>query len=129
MTVSFFGHRIVAEDIRIVLQEILIHLIENKGADIFYVGNHGGFDRIVRKILRGLKVYYPHIQYSVVLAYMPIKRKDDEGCDDDTIFPEGFENNHPKYAIVARNKWMLDRADMLVTYVKDRSGGAAFLKN
>ena len=39
--------------------------------------------------------------------------------------PEGIESVHPRYAITWRNRWMLDRADFVVTYITHSWGGAA----
>ena len=36
---------------------------------------------------------------------------------EDTMFPEGLELVHPRYAIERRNGWMLERSDYFVTYV------------
>ena len=36
---------------------------------------------------------------------------------EDTMFPEGLELVHPRYAIERRNGWMLKRSDYFVTYV------------
>ena len=44
---------------------------------------------------------------------------------DDTMFPEGLELVHPRYAIERRNLWMLERSDYVVTYVHHSWGGAA----
>ncbi len=42
MVCTFFGHRNAPSGVRVALEAVLIDLIENKGADVFYVGNHGG---------------------------------------------------------------------------------------
>ena len=55
------------------LRSTLIDLIANHGVDMFYVGNHGEFDAMVRRTLRELSEKYP-ILYHVVLAYMPEKQ-------------------------------------------------------
>ncbi len=127
---TFFGHRNITKDIEPILYSTLVDLIENKNVNVFYVGNQGGFDYIVRKNLKILKVDYPHIDYAVVLAYMPsIKDKCVYyGCDD-TIYPEEMEKIHPKYAIIERNKWMINVSEYVVTYVKYSSGGAAQFKS
>ena len=54
MTCTFFGHRCVPQKIEPTLRSTLIDLIENHGADLFYVGNHGEFDAMVRRTLREL---------------------------------------------------------------------------
>jgi len=126
MRVSFFGHRLITKDIEPLLRKVLVRLIEDRDANDFYVGNQGDFDRIVRKMLKSLKNEYPHIRYSVVLAYMPVKNSAIDS--EDAVFPEGFEKFHPKYAISLRNKWMVDKSDLLVTYVTSVIGGAARFK-
>ena len=66
MTATFFGHRDAPDTIKPILREKIIDLIENKGVDLFYVGNQGAFDRTAIRVLRGLKEEYPKIQYYVV---------------------------------------------------------------
>ena len=43
----------------------------------------------------------------------------------DTLLPEGIEHVHPRFAISWRNRWMLDHADIVVTYITHSWGGAA----
>ena len=100
--------------------QLLIDLIENKNATVFYVGNHGNFDAMVRRQLEDLSKIYP-IKYYVVLAYMP--GKNDEP-DEHTILPEGIETVPLRFAINYRNKWMLNKADIVITYVTRNFGGA-----
>lgn len=122
MTCTFFGHRDTPESIRPILRATLIDLIENKGATRFYVGNNGLFDAMVTWQLRRLKSDYPHIDYAVVLTYLPTKAQTD---DTPTLYPESQESALPRYAISKRNHWMLRQADYVVTYVNTTIGGAA----
>ena len=129
MTVTFFGHRDTPTNIEDKLRRIIIDLIENFSADLFYVGNQGAFDYMARNILRELKNDYPHIKYYVVLAYMPIEKKELDFTDySETIYPDGLEKTLLKYAIVRRNRWMLEQADTVVVYVAYIVGGAAKFK-
>ena len=121
---TFFGHRECPDSIKIKLREVLIDLIINHNVDMFYVGNQGRFDAIIRSVLRELKIEYPRINYAVVLAYMPGKQTE-YGDHSDTMLPEGIESVHPRYAISWRNNWMLRRADYVVTYITHGWGGAA----
>ena len=129
MTCTFFGHRNVPNEIEPTLRSTLVDLIENHGADLFYVGNHGEFDAMVRRVLRELSAKYP-IKYHVVLAYMPEKRDEFRSEDySDTILPEGLEDVPKRFAINYRNKWMIERSDCVVTYVvRDVGSGAAKFK-
>lgn len=124
MVCTFFGHRECPDRIKPKLRETLIDLIENHNVDLFYVGNQGQFDAMVRHTLRQLKQEYPHIDYAVVLAYMPGKQKEYEDYSD-TMLPEGIETVHPRYAISWRNNWMLKQADYVVTCITHSWGGAA----
>lgn len=121
---TFFGHRDCPETIKPYLREVLTDLIINQGVDTFYVGNQGWFDGIVRSVLRELEQAYPEIHYAVVLAYLPGKTNENDDFSD-TIFPEGIETVHPRYAIEWRNRWMLQRADFVVTCITHPWGGAA----
>ena len=119
-TVTFFGHRDTPKETEPALRLTLIDLIENKNATVFYVGNHGNFDAMVRRQLEDLSKTYP-IKYYVVLAYMP--NKNDES-NEHTILPEGIETVPRRFAINYRNKWMLNKSDIVVTYVSHNFGGA-----
>lgn len=127
MKCTFFGHKDVSDSIAQSLITILTDQIENHSADTFYVGNNGNFDRVVKNILKQLKLIYPHINYYVVLAYMPGKKQAQEDLSD-TIYPEGLEFVPMKYAIDKRNRWMLEKADCVITYVTHNFGGAAKFK-
>ena len=128
---TFFGHKTTPQEIEPYLQATLFDLIKNKNVTSFYVGNHGNFDYLVRKNLKSLKLKYPQIEYAVVLAYMPSKKSERDFMDySDTIYPCGLECTPPKYAIIKRNKWMLDKADYVITYVTTTNvGGAAQFKS
>ena len=122
MTVVFFGHRDAPQTILPHLRAVIASLIE-EGADTFYVGNHGEFDRMVRGGLAAIKARQPSIRYAVALAYLPRSP-----LAYDTVYPEGIENVPPRFAVDARNRWMLAQADVVVTYVCRPYGGAATYK-
>ena len=72
MTVcTFFGHRDCPSSIKSKLWNVLVDLIENHSVSLFYVGDNGYFDRMVRSCLRDLKQQHPQINYAVVLEHMP----------------------------------------------------------
>ena len=120
---TFFGHHDCPASIKPKLREVLTDLIENHSVDVFYVGNNGAFDRIVRSVLRELAREYEHIRYAVVLERMPQKQDGEDYSD--TVLPEGIEKVYPRFAISWRNKWMLRQSDYVVTYVTHSWGGAA----
>ena len=123
---TFFGHRDVTEELEPILYSVITDLIKNQKADKFYVGNHGAFDYTVIKILKSLSKLYSNICYFIVLAYLPTTNS---GIDfSQTIFPDGLENVPPKFAIKKRNIWMIEKSDIVVTYVTRGFGGAAQFK-
>ena len=123
---TFFGHHDCPSSIKPKLREVLIDLIENQSVDMFYVGNKGAFDRLVRSVLRELVQEYSRINYTVVLERLPSKQNEDYSEDfSDTMLPEGIEEVPPRFAISWRNKWMLRQSDFVVTYITHSWGGAA----
>ena len=120
MTCTFFGHRDAPKEIEPALRLTLTDLIEKKNATVFFVGNHGNFDTMVRRQLEDLSRTYP-IKYYVALAYMPNKN---DTIDEHSILPEGIETVPRRFAINYRNKWMLTKSDIVVTYVTRPVGGA-----
>lgn len=126
MTVTFFGHKDTPTTIENDLNKTLIDLIENHNATIFFVGNNGTFDSMVRRQLELLSQTY-NITYNIVLAYLPtVKSKYDDFSN--TILPEGIETTPKRFAISYRNKWMVKQSDIVVTYVTHNWGGAAQFK-
>ena len=121
---TFFGHRNCPDGLKHRLRAVIIDLITNRGIDMFYVGRQGGFDRLVRSVLREITQEYPQVRYAVVLAYMPSEHPV-LGDTSDTMLPEGIELVHPRYAISWRNNWMLQKSDFVVAYVAHSWGGAA----
>ena len=123
---TFFGHRDCPSTVKPRLREVLTDLIEHHSVDVFYVGNKGAFDRLVRSVLRELRRDYPQIDYAVVLERMPGAQNAEYPEDfSDTLLPEGIETVPPRFSISWRNRWMLRRADIVVTYVTHPTGGAA----
>ena len=127
MTVTFFGHRYVQKEIEPMLRSTLIDLIENRGAELFYVGNQGAFDTMVTRVLRELSDHYPIRAYTV-LAYLPVGENIMSEDLLPTILPEGIETAQRRFAISFRNKWMIAQSDFVVTHVTNHiaSGAAQF---
>lgn len=119
---TFFGHRFCYELDEDALR-IEIESLIREGVDVFYVGNQGELDRCAYSVLRKLKRKYPYISVNVVLAYLPGKAKDDEFLGD-TIYPNGLEYVHPRFAIDRRNLWMLNNSEYVVCYIRHSWGGA-----
>ena len=123
MTCIFFGHKDpYGLDIKGLMCSI--EKLIKTGVTTFYVGNQGGFDRIVYSCLKDLKGTHPEISYAVVLAYLPTHPSETNIYQDCSILPEGQEYVHPKFAIEKRNRWMIGQADYCICYINNTWGGA-----
>ena len=126
MICTFFGHRDTPPEIKPLLREVLLDLIQHQGVKQFYVGNQGNFDAMALRLLKEFEKPYS-ITYDVVLAYLP-KKTEPFFEAYYTILPEGIETVPPRFAIEYRNKWMIEHSDIVVTYVTRNFGGAAKFK-
>lgn len=133
LTVSLFGHRII-EDYSAVESKLyeLLRIITQKGyGEIeFLVGKNGDFDLMAASVIRKLKkeTGNENVFLTLVLPYETAELRDNveafESYYDSIEICEASADCNFKYAIVARNRDMIDRSDMVVVYVKNESGGA-----
>ena len=123
MSVTFCGHGKINYDDEI--KNRLKYEIEkaiNKGERDFLLGGYGSFDLLAAHTLKTLKSQYPQIKSTLVIPY--IDRNYDTCLYDDSVYPP-LENVPKKFAIVKRNEWTVDKADIIIAYVEHDWGGAA----
>ena len=123
MIVTFCGHREISDSagsIRTWLNGTVESLIQ-RGANLFYLGGYGAFDRMAASVVGEMKRTYPTIQSVLVLPYLD-STLDPSGYDG-TTYPS-LENVPRRFAIVRRNEWMVQTSDVLVAYVLYTWGGA-----
>lgn len=136
MIVTFCGHSKINtgwNKIRAQLSVAVEKLIQ-EGAALFFSGGYGDFDWMAASVLHELKGRYPHIQSILVLAYLNREQDWDEERHeaweedlklyDGTVYPP-LESVPKRLAIVRRNAWMVDEADVAAAYVCHSWGGAA----
>ena len=123
MTVTFCGHGDypIGSDVIWWLEGTVEDLI-NQGADRFYLGGYGAFDSTAASVVWNAKKSHPDIVSVLVLPYLDAKTVPDRY--DYTTYPP-IENVPKRYAISARNRWAVDKADVVVAYVLHDWGGAA----
>jgi uncharacterized phage-like protein YoqJ len=120
--VTFCGHGDChGDDVRRWLQIQVEKTIE-EGADLFYLGGYGGFDRMAASVVWELKREHPEIQSVLVLPYLD--RKVNTEKYDGTTYPP-LESVPKRFAISRRNQWMVDQSDVVIAYVLHDWGGAA----
>ncbi len=132
-TVSLFGHRII-EDYNAVeskLYELLRIIMQKENREVeFLVGRNGDFDQMAASVIRRLKkeTGKENIYLTLVLPYETAELRNNteafENYYDSIEICEASAECNFKYAIVARNRDMIDRSDMVVVYVKNEFGGA-----
>ena len=122
MIITFCGHSDVAnpDNVRRWLEQTVGDLIQ-RGATRFYLGGYGSFDRLAASILHKVSAANPSIESILVLPYL--NRDAEEDLYDGTIYPP-LENVPKRLAIIKRNEWMVDQADVIVAYVLHDWGGA-----
>ncbi len=125
MICTFFGHSDTPETIKPMLKATITEVIEKENVTDFYVGNHGNFDRMAISILSELEKTRS-IRFFVVLAYHPTEKETAYLAH--TVLPDGIETVPPRFAINYRNKFMLENADFVITYVTHSWGGTAKFK-
>ncbi len=124
MVVTFCGNREISysyleeteKRVRFEVERLI-----NAGATEFLLGGYGKFDHLCARIVKELKEKYPHITSVLVVPY--IDKDYDKNLYDYSIYPE-IERTPKKFAIVKRNEYMVNRADVVVTYLETTFGGA-----
>ena len=125
-TCVFFGHRDINYQIhKEKLVQTLTDLIKNEEFTQFYSGGRGAFDRFCAEVVGELKKSYPQIRNTLVFSYLP--PANEKFClpsyyDDSVYLLE--KRVPPRYAILATNKAMVDKADCLVVGIAWKRGGA-----
>ena len=131
-TVSFFGHRIIEEPLKVEkqLETLICRILLEKEHVEFLVGRDGEFDKLVSSTIRRCKREYrsDNSAHVWVLPYPTAEyQKNEESFRDyyDEIeVCEVAAGSHYKNAHQTRNRAMVDRSDLVVFYIQHESGGA-----
>ena len=131
-TVAFFGHRYIDNPPRVeeLLEEQIRNLIDENEYVEFLVGRNGDFDRCVSSAVRRVRKNYRDDNSSLVLVlpYLTAEYLNNEQYFHDyyTDVEISYEASkaYPKSAIQIRNREMVDRADLVVCYIEENTGGA-----
>lgn len=131
MIITFIGHSFLGENLNLdnkIKFEILKNVKENEKVN-FYCGGYGAFDELCRRVCRNLQKENENFEVVFVTPYItPSQQKkiDDyllNGLYDSVMYPE-LENTPMRFAIIKRNKWMIEHADLIIAYVEYEYGGA-----
>lgn len=130
MIVTFCGHRDFVETAE--AENQLTMFLEKYAREnvrlVFYNGGYGNFDYFAAKCVQRMQEQYSNIRNCLVLPYIDQPFLDRIAVFtnrfDETIYPP-LENVPRRYAIIRRNEWMVDSADVVIACVKYSWGGAA----
>lgn len=124
--IAMFGHRDFNAHRQ--LDEALIpflrDLIRRKKFIEIYIGRDGEFDIYAASLIKRFKNEYDDfnsIELHLILPYDKRNIEDFEKYYDQVYIPISV---HPRIAIVKRNEWMVNQADLIFCYIERQSGGA-----
>lgn len=133
---AFTGHRFLDKDFSVnSLKKQVKRLIE-RGVETFYCGMAQGFDLIAAEVVLHYKKKYKNVQLHACIPcanqekyylaedkkrYFHIIKK----ADEITVLSERYK----KGCMLARDRFMADKADVLLAYCKKSTGGTAYTVN
>ena len=114
----FIGHRECGRELYPALCAAVERHIVEEGAAEFWVGDHGGFDRLAVRALQAAKQSHPGIKLFLLLAWHPSRRAVElpKGFDG-SVYPPGMERVPPRAAIPRANRYAVDNARWLIAAV------------
>lgn len=124
-----FGHRVMLMDVEKPLREVLERLVAERGVAVFYTGGMGEFDELFARTVRSMKRGCPSLRLVLVMPYLTarlnVNKAFYEAQYDEILIPAELDGVHPKAAIGLRNRWMVDRSDIVIAALHRNFGGAA----
>lgn len=87
----------------------------------FYLGGYGNFDNFAYHCTKKYQALHPSARLIFITPYL-LQRETKQKYDE-IIYPS-LENIPPKFALLHRNKWMIEHSDIVIAYVSRRFGGA-----
>ena len=128
MVIAFFGHSNYVSSLDDEKQ--LVELLETAtfGEQVdFYFGGYGNFDNFAYRCAKIYKKYHEDSKLIFITPYLngwlDNKRDFLQKNYDEIIYPD-IEQVPPKFAIIKRNEWIVNKSDYVFTYVKTHYGGA-----
>lgn len=132
MIITFIGHSCLYKH-DFLIPKISSTIIENLSYNdpiVFYCGGYGDFDNICNytcHLIKNTKKISCEIvfitPYITMAQQEKIKHLINSQIYDSVIYPP-LEHIPAKFAIIKRNEWMIEQADLVIAYVKNNFGGA-----
>ncbi len=125
MIITFCGHSDYCgnEDDERRILDLLEENVGNEAAEMF-LGGYGGFDEFAYRCCKKYKTEHPNISLVFVTPYIrALENEENKKKYDLIIYPE-LEKISPRFAISHRNRYMVERADLVVVMIEHSYGGA-----
>ena len=130
---AFTGHRVLTKEFSACKTQAVIEELIARGVRVFYNGMPVGFDLETAKNVLKLKKKYPQIRFVACIPFYGQERgfseaekrlyaKVLESADEQVVLYPSYENG----CFLARDRYMADRADVLVAFCKKPTGGTAY---
>ena len=131
-TISFFGHREIEYFFRYEskVEDIIYKAIESNPYVEILVGRDGDFDTLVSATTQKIRRNVGSARCGITWVLPYEKAEYDNNAEDFNKYYDNVEvytksaNAHPKGAIQIRNRYMVDRSDLVVFFVERKTGGA-----
>ena len=109
------------------LLTLLEERVGNSPAEL-YLGGYGGFDRFAYEVASQYKQTHPQVSLVFVTPYLTEEYQRTHLTEaatryDAILYPE-LERVPPRFAISYRNRYMVEKADLVIAYVCRERGGA-----
>ena len=113
------------------LEQKILDILEKEVGDIsaeMYLGGYGDFDEFAYRCCKKYKETHPNIKLIFVTPYLfPEYQKNqlsELSSRYDFILYPPLEDTLPRFAIIYRNRYMVDAADFVIAFVSHSFGGA-----
>lgn len=129
MVISFCGHSdfVSTDEYEFRLLSFLAEKVGDKYAEM-YLGDYGNFDSFAYHCCKIYKKNHPNVSLVFVTPYLDNeylanRLRYRENYYDYIIYPE-IEDKPKRFAISYRNRYMVEKADLVVSYITHSFGGA-----
>ena len=125
LIITFFGHRdfIGTEEYENKLFAILENLIGRNAVE-FYLGGYGNGDAFFYQCCKKYQLLHQNAKLIFITPYLLSNDLQDKTKKYDLVIYPELEKVPPKFAILHRNRYMIDKADIVITCIQYTKGGA-----
>lgn len=125
MVVAFCGHSTYIPNAAD--EKEVLAVLERVVGDVpceFFLGEYGSFDSFAYGCAKKYKEKHPASKLFFITPYLNQEKMQFQAERFDGIIYPPLEYVPPRYAIVKRNKWIVEQADLIFAHITHEYGGA-----